>query len=354
MEIVVLADLHAENYYRFAEVGEDGRTDRLASVLSCLTAAVSYAEANEAELVLLGDLMSSRRDVDALVLNSLKSILSECPVPVHIVGGNHEQVSHGDSSFETSLRPLADYSKVHLYEGPLSINVKTSGIVFNMIPFKYDAKQLRDDMRLLASGQLWKRAKSRIFFIHAGLAEERHRYGRITGECISVDDIPRPFDLALFAHFHEPRDIEERVYIVGSPLMHSFKDKARTRGFMHISIEPGKKAQVKRVSLPNPKFITIRRKDNIIPGRIKGNYIRLIAPSTQILSKWKEEAQALGAKGIEGQVKSVKKPLSVEEVKASSKDGGTELDDYIERNPPPEGIDSEDVKKLANEIEYFS
>ena len=216
MGALIISDLHAHAWTRFATTRSDGVNSRFADLLDVLAQVDHYVEEHETEdLIILGDLTHQRGRVQFGVYTPLCVWIEKHAQLRNVVAvvGNHDIESRGYSS----LGPLAMMS-VTVVDEPRSVKLSTGVVRF--VPYSSDGAAIVQAAR----APFGKRGNLSTIFMHYALN------GHLTGteyaipSALRLDDL-EDFERIVFGHIHAP-SIEQdgRVTYVGAPLHFDFGD----------------------------------------------------------------------------------------------------------------------------------
>lgn len=266
-------------------------------LLNCLQALIEirqYCLDNDIGCVCItGDVFHKRGSVDTIVYNYVMRIMEsfeENEIEVHIIPGNHDQVSNDDNP-ENSVFGLKPYCTVYNYSEQLWCiegNGEDGAIIVGMPFTKNKALWLEKLEETMKDIQGIKHLEGipRILLAHLGISGGFVGKGNYAlkdaydAEELHYEDF---FDYVMLGHYHKPQRIKgtKNVYYTGSPIQHSFNDEGEDHGFLVVDTKKGAKG-IQFLSLGFPKFITVKTKEELEKIDFDSNYVRVQIPSEEL------------------------------------------------------------------------
>lgn len=295
--IVVISDTHLHPWSAYSSVNELGINSRLISILDDIRGAARYAKQIGADTILhTGDLFHSRGKIIPSVLNPARAlfreIVEQMGVKVVVIGGNHDAQDLHLTALGNAVRSLEDYMEV--IDSPKCLDINGHSVLG--IPWNPNLQDLKQSI-----ADLNQQYCPDIIALHAGID------GVLSGIPASNSLDPRWLNtlgpLVISGHYHNFRQVQPKVFSVGSLTHQTWKDVGTIPGFLEISPD----LEVTHHDSSAPKFIDYSPGQN--DGQISGNYVRGIgvfngdeelgAVETELLQKG-----ALGVKLINTKPKS--------------------------------------------------
>jgi len=209
MKYVIIADLHVQ--YKGHALTIDNKPEYIFVPLNNLVKAAEYAKANNAELIIAGDLVEEKTRIHSMVLNSLLETLYYIKelVPVYIINGNHDYVTINDQ-----------------YISFLDILSRD----FNVVP--PGGNESIGDTLLISHGKKEEIVNAfidnsisdkKLIVSHFGLQEAITGKIRGLGE-FSIKDFSELQSFLVLGHYHKPQEVTKNILYVGSPYIVRFDE----------------------------------------------------------------------------------------------------------------------------------
>lgn len=238
MRFTVLTDLHIHPYQEFDQDGS-----RLANCLDVLRKVFSFSNKNGITHILFsGDLYDSQRMLPVKAVNktvsTFKKLFEKYPHIMFIaISGNHDQGSKNlyHRPADTALTHLSEmFDNFRLIDGGLPIQLEP-GLAVHGIPYyeypEHYALRLKEASELLPEiGE-----QKNILMLHQtpkGIANDF-----IPFDTDPNDPLYAPFDLILCGHIHSRQQLNDKFFVVGSPLHRDREDEGEDKGFMVFDSE---------------------------------------------------------------------------------------------------------------------
>jgi len=269
MKILIVSDLHADNYSRFSRLTKSGINCRLQDCLDVIRNLKGPAEQVGAEcLFFLGDLFNSRTtisiDVYYLVFQEIEKLAKN--IKAYLLVGNHDQFLRKGDIYSTY--PFSSICQV--ISEPTVLNL--DGSKFVCLPY-----QEEQDFRFIETHE------GDYLFAHLGLNGAKvgpTEYKMKTA--LNPEDLkPDRFKWIVLGHYHKFQRLGDNIVYVGSMLQHSFGERGEEKFALVLDTETEK---LQRIKLDGPQFLQITLDE--LDERVNGNYIK-------VLCKQKEREQVL-------------------------------------------------------------
>jgi len=261
MKILIVSDLHADNYSRFARVTEDGINCRLQDCLNSIKQLAELARQTDAEcLFFLGDLFNSRTtisiDVYYLVFQEIERLSKN--IDIYLLVGNHDQFLRKGDIYSTY--PFSSICQVIGEPTVLDLD----GSKFVCLPYQEDHKEL---------SKFIEKNKGDYLFAHLGLngAKVGPTEYKVK-ETLNPEDLkPEEFRWVILGHYHKFQRLGDNIVYVGSMLQHSFGERGEEKFALVLDTKTDK---LQKVQLDGPQFLQITK--NELDNRVNGNYVKII------------------------------------------------------------------------------
>jgi DNA repair protein SbcD/Mre11 len=246
LRVLLLADTHLG--FDLPARPRSERPRRGADFFARFRDALDPARRGEVELVVHGgDLLFRSRVPASLMMEAVRPLLevADCGVPVVLVPGNHER-----SALPYPL--LAAHENLHVLDRPRTVRLRLAGSDVAVSGFPCVRNGIRSRAAEMLAATDWRaRADVRLLCLHqtvegatVGPAGFVFRGGP---DVLPARAIPRGFAAVLAGHIHRhqvlTRDLAGRrlsapVVYPGSVERTSFAERAETKGFVILEIEP--------------------------------------------------------------------------------------------------------------------
>ena len=288
--MLVISDLHAHAWPRFATIDRDGINSRLRDLLRVLTQIeMLIVEHRPSTVVLGGDLLHRRRHISFSTFGYLQErvqfMAQRCSV--FAVVGNHDW----ETEQSHALLPLQYMPNVTVIDTPTWEVVPEIGPVFfvpHPPPTERHWHDVAEAMRGVRDG----------LFDHGWAFLHYHLDGRIVDHEYAVPSPLRltdcdAFDKLLFGHIHGP-SIEQdgRVHYVGAPLHFDFGDSGDRYAWIFHADRPAQ-----RFPLTFPPFITSIYPKVPYPPEPAG-FLRILNVPKDVVLDVASTASAMGWRGV--------------------------------------------------------
>ena len=261
MRILIVSDLHADNYSQFSRLTKFGINCRLQDCLDSIGNLKELAEQTEASCIFfLGDLFNSRTsisiDVYYLVFREIEKLAKD--IDIYLLVGNHDQFLRKGDIYSTY--PLSSICQV--ISEPTVLNLDDSKFV--CLPFREDHKEL---LRFIEAHE------GDYLFAHLGLSGAKVGPTEYkVKEALNPEDIkPEKFKWVILGHYHKFQRLGDNIVYVGSMLQHNFGERDEDKFALILDT---KTERLQRVRLEGPRFLQIT--PNELDERVNGNYVKII------------------------------------------------------------------------------
>lgn len=295
-------------------------------------------ERNIKYLIFAGDFFEKWEGINLKLLPTTYKIanqLSQTFEKIYFLIGNHD-IYYKNSLYPTSLMIFSQFSNIEIIDEITQVNDYT------LVPWIISSQieQFKENLHnnIFTSNLIGHLEMNGIVINRSGTVSSYYS--------LNQKDFEK-FDRVLSGHFHQP-GIYGNIQYIGSPYHTNFNDSGK-RGFYIINKE------IEFIEFTEaPKYVIYSSEDNIKEEDIKGNHVRI------------DFYQNLGTEKIEKRIQEVKEmePLSIkpkylfteEFIQSQSEEEiqlNTNLDiikDYIDKSEPPENINKEILKGLAESI----
>lgn len=264
MRFIAFSDIHACNYKSFAKY-TNGVNSRLSNVLKSVECIQSEGKRLDVDFYLFGgDLFHTQGYIENDVFNLTYDAFSKFEKPVICISGNHDTF-HSNNEKDLAFLKFGKLPKVTILSNGESKSLN-GAVVYG---FGYNENfNIEDIVKQVHTGD----AQKKIVLIHqTPLYCKLNDYVFDVG--VDYKKIENKVDLILFGHIHQPQQLSEKSYVIGSPLQSKFADIGN-RGFWLIE-DVGNKLVPTFHSIDLPKFITADRVTEEIKKDTK-NYYRIL------------------------------------------------------------------------------
>ena len=356
MTYAVLSDIHAHAFTLFAKTGADGINTRLRMILDEMErAAAGLVLAGGDKMIIAGDILHTRGQIDPEVLNPLRATIEKIlaqGIDIYAIPGNHDLKSSETQELSSSIQNLAQISPSG---GVFQIFNKPAIVPFNhggtsaiwgvgFVPWRNTKEQLLDDLKDLAAKCV--SPGSIDVFIHAGIdgvLSNMPAHG-LTHVELGAFGFRRVFA----GHYHNHKDFGNGVVSIGATTHHNWGDVGTKAGFLFVDEATGV-FQFHRSQAPH--FIDISGMTEFdITMAAPGNYCRVRgAPMTeQEIKDLRAELHKLGALGV-----SIEVPPVTQSARVQRPGTGMTIAQSIEayvKSAPPASVDPAEVVRRSIQV----
>ena len=352
MTYAVLSDIHAHAFSLFAKTNADGINSRLRITLNEMQrAADALYSAGGTRMIIAGDILHTRGQIDPEVLNPLRQTIEQIlsmGIDIDAIPGNHDLKSAETQELSSSIQNLVQISPsggvltVHNSVG--SIGPSAGSMSF--VPWRNTKEQLLKDLQDLADGKYGANKNNMDVFIHAGIdgvLSGMPAHGLTHTELGAFG-----FRKVFAGHYHNHKDFGNGVVSIGATTQHNWGDVGTRAGFLLVDESDGSFTHHRSEA---PHFIDISgMTEEDMQFAVPGNYCRVRgAPMTA--EEVKELRQALTDMGALGT--SIEVPRVTAVTRTTKPMGGMTIAQSIEsfiKASPPVSVDPALVIKRAIEV----
>lgn len=265
-KITVVFDPHCWPHKRFGGELVKGINRRGALCLDVLRRAIDVANANDAPLVVAGDLIDSAGPVQPQFAAALRNVLARSEWAVHLLLGNHDMTADGDHS-------------LGVYETPGSTGIRAASDIYSapeacLVPFHRDIRdeRVRDVPLLIAhfgvyddSFSPWCKRSKGAWHVDALFAflKERNIKCCLLGDWHSraLWETDSRFDMQVK---HTPQSTPQAntadsfIIMQGGALVSTGWDNPGLRGYGTVALWDTEEHRLSWQELPGPRFCIAR------------------------------------------------------------------------------------------------
>jgi DNA repair exonuclease SbcCD nuclease subunit len=281
-----ISDVHMSNSLPHAKQSDArGVTDRLADQLRLWDRVFEVAARARCEAIYVqGDLFDHSR-VDAITLAETCVKISQSPVPVFFVPGNHDGVNTRGERF--TVEALSQIERCHCMVTGEAYQPRDW---LTFWPLEFSPLE-RTRAALAAIKPLAVISRVNVLLMHNSIVGCTH--GGWTceeGQGLEATELTDFFDYVLSGHFHDPQTFgrKKNGRYLGAPMHHRFDDVGRAAGFWVFEWRESGARKELFFSGGAPRFHTVRYADKdareeLAGSRCKvrpGDYVRVIVRCT--------------------------------------------------------------------------
>jgi len=344
VKLLIVSDLHADNYMPFAKLLDTGVNSRMQVCLDVLDQVYNICmDKAITDIFFLGDLFNSRTavpmDVYYLVYEKLKEMSSSREI--WLLVGNHDLFLKRGNEI-SSTRPFETIC--HVIDKPM-VTVSTDNLTqFVWLPFEEGNKE---NLKLLQSFQPSSIQKNALLLGHLGLTGARvgvHEF-RMKTE-LNVEDLhPELFEWVILGHYHKFQILgkDENVVYAGSMLQQNFGERGEEKfAFIFDTENPD---GLSRIELTAPQFVSLKANE-LSRSEVQGNYVEVSCKDSE-RDKVNDQLVAMGAKDfvIKGEFEEHFQPRLQVDSLASISDM---IEAYVDGSETK--LQKKKLKKIAKEI----
>lgn len=348
----VLSDIHAHSFTLFAKTDSDGVNSRLRITLNeMLRAAKALVAAGGSRMIIAGDILHTRGQIDPEVLNPLRETIGEIlsmGIDIEAIPGNHDLKSAETQELSSSIQNLVQISPnggvFTVYNEPWVSSIdNTCGLLF--VPWRNTKEQLLKDLQASAAKYSSKVANMDVF-IHAGI--DGVLSGMPAHDLTHVELGAFGFRRVFAGHYHNHKDFGNGVVSIGATTHQNWGDVETRAGFLLVDPATGN-FTFNRSEAPHFIDISGMQPDDIMMVA-PGNYCRVRgAPmTTEEIKDLRQLLHDLGALGT-----SIEVPRTNQTLRTTKPVSGMtiaqSIESFVKAAPPVAGLTVEEVTKRAIE-----
>lgn len=346
MTYAVLSDIHAHAFSLFSRTTGNGVNSRLDAILREMErAADELLAAGGSTMIIAGDILHTRGQIDPEVLNPLRLTIEDIlhkGIDIHAIPGNHDLKSAETNELASSIQNLAQISlggqQFQIHNKPTIIG----GLAF--VPWHNTKEGLLRDLQTL-SRIAGPDLKGTDVFIHAGIdgvLSGMPAHG-LTHHELGAFGFRRVFA----GHYHNHKDFGNGVVSIGATTHHNWGDIGTRAGFLLVNEADG---SFKFRQTQAPLFIDVSGMDETdMMLSVPGNYVRFRGPAMteEQTKELRDELMKMGALGT-----SIEVPRTQQVVRSAQAAKAMTMEQSIEafiKAAPPSSADPAAVMKRAIE-----
>lgn len=350
MTYAILSDIHAHSFTLFSKTNADGVNSRLGITLAeMLRAAKALQAAGGSRMIIAGDILHTRGQIDPEVLNPLRATIEQIlamGIDIDAIPGNHDLKSSETQELSSSIQNLAQISPSG---GVLTVHNEME-VVFDadyntaFVPWHNTKEGLLEDLKKVV-GVVGNTIGKTDVFIHAGIdgvLSGMPAHG-LTHTELGAFGFRRVFA----GHYHNHKDFGNGVVSIGATTHHNWGDVGTRAGFLLVNETDGSFA-FNRSEAPHFIDISGMQPDDIAMVT-PGNYCR-VRGSAMTADEIKDLRQLLHDMGALGT--SIEVPRANTALRTTKPTSGMTIAQSIEsfiKAAPPTSIDPARVIKRAIE-----
>lgn len=240
----VIADLHLDDWTRWAHKTHEGSNTRLEAQLSVIKNLIGASPSTDL-CIIAGDTANPRKESLPLALsNGITDLMNFCSKTfkdTYVIEGNHDYPWRTPEKGKLSSVSISKRSNVHVIEGGKIIKIPLSvpGAFVEICLLSYQPTE--DILKSAVSSLIATTSGNRILIAHQPLMEGMLDTGGLAIKGNSVDSLqPDKWKLILLGDYHRPQKIRANVYYCGSPYELNRGDAKHDggRGLIDIHYDP--------------------------------------------------------------------------------------------------------------------
>lgn len=346
MTYAIISDIHAHSFTLFSKTNSEGINSRLCIILDeMIRAAYALKAAGGRRMIIAGDILHTRGQIDPEVLNPLRETIEQIlsmDIDIDAIPGNHDLKSSETQEVSSSIQNLV---QVSMTGGQFRVfNEPTVSGALAFIPWRNTKEQLIRDLTDLAASVAPTHRQIDVF-IHAGI--DGVLSGMPAHGLTHVELGNFGFRRVFAGHYHNHKDFGNGVVSIGATTHHNWGDIGTRAGFLLVNEADGSFTFNRSEA---PHFIDISgMTEEDIQLVAPGNYCR-VRGSAMTNDEVKDLRQVLTDMGALGTSIEVPRVSSV--TRATKPAGGVTIAQSIEafvKASPPATVDPAAVIKRAIE-----
>lgn len=262
-KFLLISDIHIHPWSAFSKINNLGVNDRLTKILYSVRVAFQIAKVQNCEAVLFSGDLFHTSTISADTYDLTVRILRECPIPIVMIPGNHDESSKVERFH--ALRALNARPKLYVLDKIEGNRIKLGRTSIGGIPY------LREGLE----GRVDKFKNVDILLLHTGFVGATMGSDFVADDSKGINPLDIPFKrndigLVVAGHFHSPQVYTGRgfekyivggntvktpkgtIIIPGAPVQHTFGDRGSNRGCWVLDT---KKNLSKFYQIDHPTFI---------------------------------------------------------------------------------------------------
>jgi len=240
----VIADLHLDDWPRWAHKTHEGSNTRLEAQLGVIKNLLHSAPSNDI-CIIAGDTANPRKESLPLALsNGITDLMNFCSktfAQTYVIEGNHDYPWRTPEKGKLSSVSISKRSNVTVVEGGMIVKreLTVPGSFVELCLLSYQPTE--DTLKAAVSSLIAATGGNRILIAHQPLMEGMLDTGGLAIKGFSVDSLqPDKWKLVLLGDYHRPQKIRSNVYYCGSPYELNRGDAKHDggRGLIDIHYDP--------------------------------------------------------------------------------------------------------------------
>lgn len=355
MPYAVLSDIHAHSFTLFSKTEADGTNSRLRIILNEMKrAADELVKVGGTTMVISGDIMHTRGQIDPEVLNPLRETINSIlglGVTIYAIPGNHDLKSAETNELSSSIQNLV---QIHNTGGEFFVyneaEVKfCAGFNLGFVPWHNTKEGLLTDLEKIKTIAGAHVGVTDVF-IHAGI--DGVLSGMPAHGLTSTELAAFGFRRVFAGHYHNHKDFGDGVVSVGATTHHNWGDVGTRAGFLIVDEKTG---AITHHASEAPRFVDISgMPEEDLLFAVPGNYVRLrgAAMTEDEIKAMRSELLGLGALAT-----SIEVPRTTTVLRPAAAAKAITIEQSIEayvKSAPPASVDPALVVKRAIEVLHES
>jgi DNA repair exonuclease SbcCD nuclease subunit len=258
MKLIIFADLHGHMHKEFVTL-VDGVNSRLRDMVDVLGRIKSLAtklsqQGESVAALFLGDFFELKNGADERVIRAVFKGLADmarAKVPIGMLPGNHDYCQWGnDPALQDAMEDMYGLGndgcieKLGYGDGIIKTLIREQGWELFVFPFDRDPSKVMKAVDECTAG-----ANSLAIF-HQDVIGVDYGGGWLQDKGIDAAVISKKFTFSLCGHFHGHKQVTKNFVIVGSPLMHSFKEIGQSKGWGIFDLKTGQYEHIENITSP--------------------------------------------------------------------------------------------------------
>ena len=247
MKFMFIGDLQSHAWKNYPETDEKGVNLRLLDTSNELNRLCKLAVRNSVECVfVLGDIFEARNTLDITVLNQVYRAFmtfKESNIRVILLVGNHDRTGVGNEHALEVFKPFCEVVDI-----PTTFPFIGGDVV--AIPFHPNPKVISRAIKETVTEE------TKILLLHCAVKSLVMPNGRLWGDGISLEDIPKHV-ICLLGHYHKYAELRTgKVYYLGSMIQVDKSDAGNPKYFV-VYDSSVKDRPLRFFQTKGPKFVAI-------------------------------------------------------------------------------------------------
>lgn len=241
----MIGDVQAHQWQRYPETDKQGNNLRLLDTVNELGRIRALCTKNKVDVVcVLGDIFEARNAIEVTVLNAVYKAFYDYVdhgIRLILLVGNHDRTDVGREHALEVFKPWCE-----VIDSPTTLRLPDGDIV--AIPFMPNAKHVTKAIKESVT------KNTKLLLLHTAVKSLKMPNGKVWGEGISLEDIPRHV-YCMLGHYHRYSELRtNRVWYLGSMTQIDQGDASFDKYF---AVYDSVKDKISFYNTQGPRFVSV-------------------------------------------------------------------------------------------------